>query len=539
MGLLPPVVATLLLDSKQYSAEMDKAILKTDELGAASKRNSGLMAGAMGKASTAVLGLGVAIGGYALDKAVKFQEGLDKLQNQAGITAGAAKQLGNAILGISSATGVAIPDLLQAGLAAEQAGVRGAKAQGLLSAASKASVITGQSVVDITKTLIAAQTLHIAKIMNINELTGLLIAGSKATVGGFGQEAAMLQGRVGVALAAVGLKMKDIIAAGAEFSKVGLNSRAVTAFATGVAKLNLPLDTVHITAKKTYTTLSTYALALQAVGLNQQKLASDLRTGGIPALLNEIKDAAAGSTPRLQELLHVVFGTGAATSNVLVNNLKQFSQVTKSLTGAGAGTLTSGFASAMKQLGPQMHVLEARFNVMFTKIGEHLLPTLAKAETWAIQLTDYLSAHPIIGKDMANGFGLAISGALGAKLGTVGVKIAAAFGLEMTAVTGSIAGAAIGVGLYAWIKSGGLTGLVGDFSTITNPKAGPAKKIGAGFNLVGQGLHLLSDLTNMTKASLDILKGTGNAATFKGAQHSKNADLLRRVTVTVKGKLKR
>ena len=40
MALLPPVIVTLLADTKDFSAGMDKSIAKVDEFGAAADKNS-------------------------------------------------------------------------------------------------------------------------------------------------------------------------------------------------------------------------------------------------------------------------------------------------------------------------------------------------------------------------------------------------------------------------------------------------------------------------------------------------------------------
>src|SRR5487761_2007105 len=192
MGMLPAVVATLVADTKSYSAKMDESIAKMEKLGAASETTGAKMGAFASKAATAVIGLGVALGGYAGDKAYKFQEQLDQIRNQSGASASEVNNLGKAILNISSATGVTTTDLTQAGLAMEQAGIRGKAGQLRLLDASKAAVITGNSVVAVTKSLISAQTLQIAKGMDVTKLTGLLVAGSKQIVGGLGAESAML-----------------------------------------------------------------------------------------------------------------------------------------------------------------------------------------------------------------------------------------------------------------------------------------------------------------------------------------------------------
>ncbi len=481
MGMLPPVVATLVADTKEYSAKMDEATAKMGELGAAAEKSGSKFNSYLGKASTAVLGLGVALGGYALDKAFSFQEGLDKLQNQAGISAVQAKKLGDAILNISSATGATTPDLMSAALAVEQAGVRGAKAQQLLNDAAKSSVITGQSVTDTAKSIVSVQQLQIAKGLSLADVTGLLTAGAQHTVGGMTALAGVLQGRVGVALANTGMKMKDIVTVGAEFSTVGLQSRAAATFATALSKLDGPLTTTHVTTKRTYTTLSTYALALKAVGLSQAQLASTMRTGGLPALLNELKDAAAGSTPKLQELLQVVFGsTGAASASLLVNHLKQISKIQQQMAGAGAGSLETGFKGAVKQLGPQLHILESRFNVMFTRIGEHLLPAMSAVEGWAIQFTSKLEKSGSLRSGLATAFGAALAIAASVKAAQVGTSIAIAFGADasLAGVAGPI-GAAIGVAIMEAIKIGGAQ----NFADLITGKGVGRKK--AGENIAG------------------------------------------------------
>ena len=397
MGMLPPVVATLVADTKEYSAKMDEATGKMAALGKEAQKSGSAFGTYMGKASTAVIGLGAALGAYAVDKAFKFQEGLDALQNQAGLTASQANKLGDAILHISSTTGATTTDLMAAGLAVEQAGVRGARAQQLLTDAAKASVITGQSVVDTSKSIVSVEQLQIAKGMSLANVTGLLVAGAQHTVGGMTALAGVLQGRVGVALANTGMKMKDIVTVGAEFSTVGLQSRAAATFATALAKLDGPLTTTHITTKKTYTTLSTYALALKAVGLSQSQLASTMRTGGLPALLNELKDAAAGSAPKLQELLQVVFGsTGAASANLLVEHLKQIAKVQTQISGAGAGSLQTGFTSAIHQLGPQFKLLMAQVDVLMVEAGKKLLPALGDVAHFGVEVIDYFKHHPLL-----------------------------------------------------------------------------------------------------------------------------------------------
>ena len=200
-GLLPPVVATLIADTKEYTAKMTEAQAKMGEFGAASESSAGMFGLSASTIAIGAVGVATAVGVYAVESAYKFQEGLDKIKNQAGLTTLQMEELGKSIRNISVVTGVSTSDLETAALTVEQAGIHGAAATKLLTDAAKAAVITNASVADTTKAIVAAQTLQISKGMEVDKLTGILIAGSKGFVGGLAAEEQMLQGRVGVALA--------------------------------------------------------------------------------------------------------------------------------------------------------------------------------------------------------------------------------------------------------------------------------------------------------------------------------------------------
>ena len=74
MGMLPTVVATLLADTREYMAKMDEAGAKMAEFGGIAEASGGRMNKFANTASTAVLGIGAAMGAYAVDKAYTFQE---------------------------------------------------------------------------------------------------------------------------------------------------------------------------------------------------------------------------------------------------------------------------------------------------------------------------------------------------------------------------------------------------------------------------------------------------------------------------------
>ena len=128
MPLLPPVIATLFADTKEFMAKMDEAELKMGKFGAAADVSGSKMHDFANKASTAIVAFGGAIAAYGVDQALKFQDSLDKLQNQAGLTAKQADEVGKSIMNISNATGVSSENVASAFLEVEKAGLRGKKA---------------------------------------------------------------------------------------------------------------------------------------------------------------------------------------------------------------------------------------------------------------------------------------------------------------------------------------------------------------------------------------------------------------------------
>lgn len=409
-GLLPPVIATLIADTKEYMAKMDAAQAKMGEFGAESDVAGTKISNFANKASTAILGLGVAVGVYAVDQAYKFQESLDQIKNQTNLTSAQVDKLGDSIIKISDATGISTSDLAQSAIVIEQAGVSGKNAVTLLNDASEAAVITHTSVADATKAIVAAQTLQIAKGMDVTKLTGILVAGSKEFVGGLSAEEQMLSGRIGAALANYGLSLKTIIPIGAEFAKAGLPTRSITSFANGFANLEKPIT--DTTGKFT-----TYYKTLKQAGLNQQSLVEDLRKGNIVGLLGELKDAAGGSATKLTELVNAVFGTsGGASASILIKNLQSLATAQKNLSGAGATSLASAFKTATQQLGPQLAIFEQQLKNSLVPIGKLILPAATDILKWVGDFATDLKNNKTLRDVLGVGAATLFAGALMLKL---------------------------------------------------------------------------------------------------------------------------
>ncbi|MDE1828482.1 MAG: hypothetical protein KGH65_04960 [Candidatus Micrarchaeota archaeon] len=466
MALLPPVVATLLADTKEYSAKMDQAQAKMDAFGKSADGAGGKFSSFANKASNAVIGVGVAFAGYAIDKAYKFQEALDQIQRQTGLTSGQMQVLKTSILSISDQTATSTSDLANASLTIEQAGIRGAKGMTLLRDAAKAAVITNSDVISTTQALIAAQSLQIARGMDVTKLTGILVAGSKQFVGGLAAEEAMLQGRVGVALANYGLHLKDVIGLGAVFAKVHLPSRSIASFTTGLANLEKPLTT-------TKGKLTTYAQNLEKVGLSQTKLAADLKTGNIVGLLDQISRAAQRGGGPLSQYVNAVFGSGGGSAaSVLIKNLQTVKDTVKSISGAGAGSLQTSFGLSTQQLGFKMKELRTQFDNAMTGAGLILLPTVTMVANWAEGVVRYFDEHPLVRKIASD-----------AAIATFAAAVAYKIGKGLIAIVNTIRGVTGSLGMAKQITQGEtqitLLGTIAENTGIMAGKSGLGAGAGA------------------------------------------------------------
>jgi TP901 family phage tail tape measure protein len=416
LGGLSPVTAVLLADTKEFSAKFDEAAAKMGELGAASDTLGQRFTAMGGKLATAVLGAGVAVGAFALDEGVKLNDTMDNLQQSTGLSSAAIKTLTSDIIGISNKTGAATADLATAYTSIYQSGTKGAAALTLLDVAAKGALATNTNVTSTTQTLIAVQALHLKGTKNLAATMGVLVAGSHEVVGGLSAEATLLQGKVGAAFSEYGYTLKQAIEYGSIFSKVGLPTKSISTLVTGLGKILMPIHTVtESNGKLTHGISSTY-LAIEKLGLKYSKVASDVRTGNLAGLLLYLKDVANQTKEPLSVLLNTVLGSGGSVSgSLLLKNLGAVTTVTKSLQGAGTGTLNQAFVSAADQFGNKLKIIENQLKNSAAEFGLKLLPYIADAATFFENALQSLESHPVEQKALEIDLGTTFVAAIGVK----------------------------------------------------------------------------------------------------------------------------
>ena len=380
------VIMRLLADTKQYTAEIDKTIKKNVEFGDSTVPMSQKINNFTKQATTAVAGLGLAMGAYGVDQAIKFTETLDQLRNQSGASASEIEYLKGKILDLSSLTGIASGNISSAFLSVEKAGIRGKSAVDLVTAASKAAVATGGDVVQMTQAIIAAQTIQSAKGMSVAQVADLMVIANKHHIGSLDNLVAVLQGKVGGTLAAYGVNLAQSAAIADVASEAGYsNARAMVALANGIGKVENP------------TKSSSKQLA--SMGINANKLASEARSpGGIISVLKDLEVQSRKTGIPMDSLIKSVFGQGAGLASVLDKNLPKLTTLVNTLSSASGKNLNTVFGISQSQLDNQIKILKTNLQNALTGLGLLLLPTVEQVAHFATGAVKYFRDHPLVSK---------------------------------------------------------------------------------------------------------------------------------------------
>jgi len=366
-GFLPPVIAELYAEGTQFFAEMDKAIVKVEELGAASKESSGVMGSLMGGPMVAAAAITVGALFEGVKSALEYKHSLEEIQHQSNASAAEVQRLSSKILEVSNETATSNKEIASAYLEAEKAGLRKSAADNLVTASAQAAWITGGNVVDITKTLIAAQTLQISKGMSTAEVTDLLVNANKAHLGSIDSLTSALQGRVGAALASHNVGLQESLVITDQLSKAGFsNSRAMVSFANAIGKAQAPTKT--------------QLKAMEALHINSALLGTMLtKPNGVIQAVQYLGQVSKTTGESAGNLATAVFGAGASGgATILINNAKNLANAYSQLKGSGAD-LNKQMSEVKGTAAFQIKELMTQLKDAMTQLGLVALPVVLKA----------------------------------------------------------------------------------------------------------------------------------------------------------------
>ena len=416
-AFLPPVVATLLADIRQYAASMQKADAQMTKFGATADASSARVNKAMNQAANFVIGAGVVVAATSVKMAMDFQTATTALVTGAGES---EKNLGLIKKGILDMAGVVgqTPKQLAEGLyMIESAGYHGAEGLKVLQASAEGAAVGGAQMETVASALTTVMHDYNIPVSQANQVTSALIqtvASGKTHLELLGASL----GKVIPTASLLGISFAQIGAAMAVQTNAGMSAR--------LAAMHLNATMVSLVAPNKLA-----ASTMQAFGLSAQKLKTTMADPkqGLNVALQMMVDAVGkkfpkGSAEYVAALKTMAGGTvGLQTILALTgSHSKEFANdvITIGKSMHGAGKEVQGFALVQKDLGQQLKQLSGAGSAFAIAFGEWLLPKVSSIATWGLGVINWFKDHPLVSK-------IASDAAIGVFVAAVGLKLAKAF----------------------------------------------------------------------------------------------------------------
>ena len=416
-AFLPPVVATLLADIKQYSAKMTEADGQMAKFGATADASSARVNKAMNKAANFVIGAGLVVAATSVKMAMDFQTATTALVTGAGES---EKNLGLIKKGILDMAGVVgqTPKQLAEGLyMIESAGYHGAAGLKVLQASAEGAAVGGAQMETVASALTTVMHDYNIPVSQANQVTSALIqtvASGKTHLELLGASL----GKVIPTASLLGISFAQIGAAMAVQTNAGMSAR--------LAAMHLNATMVSLVAPNKLA-----ASTMQAFGLSAQKLKTTMADPkqGLNVALQMMVDAVGkkfpkGSAEYVAALKAMAGGTvGLETILALTGtHAKEFATDAVNIGTSlhGAGKEVQGFALVQKDLKFQLDQLSASGSAFAIAFGEWLLPKVSGIATWGLSVINWFKEHPLISK-------LASDAAIGVFATAVAIKLKKAF----------------------------------------------------------------------------------------------------------------
>lgn len=433
-GALPPVVAHLLADTRQFSASMMKAGGELETLEAKGATRFTKLA-SIGKA--AALGIGVAaigIGVASVHMASQFDQQMERVHTQAGATQHEVDALKGKVLDLGGATGQAPEKLAEALFHVESVGYRGAGAMNVLTQSAKLATISGANLDDVTYGLTSVMQTYGASTKDaakwgafFNSVVG---AGdmrmqdfSKAVGTGYFSAAQTF----GVGAQDAGAALAFMTDRGQHADAAATHLRMTLALmAAPTAKASKLLGDIGLKGPEIVARTSAMTQALQKAGLSTVKLSADLKKpDGIYVALKDLRDhlmRSGLSAEAAAALLARAFGGGKSSGTIMamVNNLGVLKSKYEAV-GKGTRSYGEAWAATQKQFAVQVKQLEASLEALGIKLGNVLIPKLQAAARWSMSVVQWFEKHKTVAQALAIVVGGVLLVAMGAWIATLAI----------------------------------------------------------------------------------------------------------------------
>jgi TP901 family phage tail tape measure protein len=395
MGFLPPVVATLIADTKEYTAKMDAAQIKMGELGVEAETTGGKLSSFANKAATGIVAAGVAAAVLSAKMATDFQSSMTLLVTGAGEAQKNIEMVSQGILAMAGTVGQTPKALADGMYLIESAGYHAAAGLTVLKAAAEGAAVGNAQLTTVAGALTTVMHDYNIPVSKANQVTSALIetvASGKTHLEDLGASL----GNVIPTAATLGVSLAQVGAGMAVQTNAGMSAR--------LAAMHLNATMLALAAPNKIA-----ASTMDAFGLSAQKLTETMADPrkGLGVALQMMVDAVgskfpkgsaeyvaalkamAGGTVGLQTILDLTgthakeFATDATNIGKRVN---------------GASKEVQGFALVQKDLKFQLESLKGSASSLAISFGQFMLPKLSTVAGWAAKVFSLFTGKSIFSK---------------------------------------------------------------------------------------------------------------------------------------------
>jgi len=372
--LLPPVIATLIADTKEFNAKMDEAIGKMEEVDGASAESGAGIAAGLGLAGGAVAGLAVGIAGLSIDAAMNFQSAMTQVQNSAGLSAKQVKSLGDAFQGTMFTTEFSSTQIAQA-----YSGVAGQ-----LELLNGKALTTNQAMGFVTETMDLATAKHLSLADAMSSVTSVMKS--------FQMPIAQAQSVTNALYVTSGLTGSSVDSLSGQFTKMKMKLGDVTPSVSDLDNLMVDMTEHGVGQGRALQTVSAAMTKLldpssKNVGLMEQLGVNAFNASGkfvgMQQVLAQLQPAFANMNQEQQiQTATTLFGAGAAQQMLTLIQAGPAAYSAAATAIQNHANVTQGAANASNNLHTQLETLKSGAQDLATQLGNALLPVATQVVGW-------------------------------------------------------------------------------------------------------------------------------------------------------------
>jgi TP901 family phage tail tape measure protein len=433
MAILPPVVARLFADARQYEATMAKSDATMAKFGDTALTAGEKMNRAMNRATNYVVAAGAIIGVTSVKMAADFQSATTRIVTDAGESVKNLDLIRKGILGMAQQVGQTPKQLADGLYYIESAGYHGADALKILKASAEGASVGFTDMANMgsaVTTVMRDYNLPASRAAAVTSALIETVAQGKTNMTLLGNS----MGRVLPIAASFGIPFEQVAGAIATMTVSGQQARF------GVQQIrnsfmNLAAPGNH--ASKVMAQIGITSDMLHKALMDPKKGVSNALTLVTEQLGKYFPRGSAQYIAAQRTIYGGITGLSVALA-LGGEHLKKYNETVRLIGEAydSANPGVKNFAEVSKTLNFQLKQLTAGAGVIGIEIGNYLLPSAVVVAHWAENIISFFKRHPLIST-------IASASAISAFVGAVVFKLGAAMSKLFSTVKALFSGANI------------------------------------------------------------------------------------------------